>query len=197
MVTATTEQASGVASRRASWPVRTAVVGVSLLGGLLGGYLLGSGGDPAAEPVAGSDAIVVVGATTCTRTSYETLSEADGVETIEEHFVCELEMSDARVSGTEELTVTSRVGDWTAGGIWTADGTITTPDGAWRGSGRGVFSAEMGELPGGDVYPPVNFGQMRYVGEGLYGDLTYEYHFVGTNSRDSRAGWIDDASSRR
>lgn len=191
MSVATTES-STVRSWRTSWWFAAVIGSAALLIGALGGYALADR-DSGAEPVAGDDAVLVVGNTSCSRTSYREVGTIDGLEVIEEQFVCELVASDPRVSGTEQLTVTSRVGDWSKGGIWTATGNLTTADGAWRGSGRGVFSLAAGDLPGGAVRPPVNFGEMRYIGEGRHEGLVYEYYFVGTNHEDSRAGWIETA----
>ena len=45
-------------------------------------------------------------------------------------------------------------------------------------------------LPHADGIRPVNFGEMRYEGEGDLEGLVFTYYFAGSNAAEGRAGWI-------
>ena len=155
------------------------LVVVALVGGC-------SGSADSAEPP--DDATTVVGTAECTVPSRES-SVIDGVEVIEERFVCELDFSDPRVTGTETLDVTVRMADSSVGGTWTAPGHIVTDSGEWRGTGQGAFSM-VDVLPHAENIRPANFGEMRYEGEGDLEGLVFVYYFAGSNATEGLAGWI-------
>ena len=114
----------------------------------------------------------------------------DGVDVIVEHFVCEDDMSDPRVSGTEDLMSVSRVADWATGGTWIAqDATLTNDRGVWRGSVQGIFDL-IGVLPFAEGVVPYNYGSGHYIGEGAYEGLEYHYFISGSNSEAGVTGWI-------
>lgn len=82
--------------------------------------------------------------------------------------VCELDMSDPRVSGTETQDrfrfIVGRAGTMA---VWVAEEAhITSAEGSWRGSAQGVDS------PDG-----VPVGEAHYVGEGAYEGLEFHYYF--------------------
>jgi hypothetical protein len=158
---------------------------VLILGGCTGDDA-GSEGSSAAPP---DDAVVVLGTEYCSlrNASDETI---DGVAVLNEEFVCELDMSDPRVSGTETLQVVSRI-DWDVGGPWTADGRIVTDDGEWVGTGQGVVDM-VGHLPYAEGRNPANFGEMRYEGTGDLEGLTFTYYFAGSDDTVGIAGWLTD-----
>jgi hypothetical protein len=143
--------------------------------------LSGCGDDPSAGNL---EPTPVVGVTlTC---DYQALpvEEDNGVDIITEHWTCTVQMSDERVSGTEELEFVSRVDDWTDKAIPTSgEGVLINDGGTWRGSGTAVFKPEGGS--------PVNYGEMTYLGEGGYAGLRYRYFYYGTNAGAEYAGWIE------
>ena len=149
---------------------------------LVGGCSTGTSDEPP------EDATTVIGTTECTIASRSS-SVVDGVQIIEEQFVCELEFSDPRVSGTETLDVAIRMADPGVGGTWTAPGRIVTDSGEWRGTGQGAFSM-VDVLPQAQGVSPINFGEMRYEGEGDLEGLVFTYYFAGSNDAEGRAGWI-------
>ena len=144
--------------------------------------------DPSVPP---DDAIVVVGSTlgNCSMTPISD-DLVDGVDVIVEHFVCETESSDPRVSGTEDLMVVTRVADYATGGTWTVqDSTLTNDQGVWRGTSQGIVDL-VGVLPFAEGLWPYNYGEAHYVGEGAYEGLEYHYFFSGSNGKGGVAGWI-------
>jgi hypothetical protein len=141
------------------------------------------------QSVPPDDAIVVVGTGTCDMTPVSD-DMADGVRVLVEHFVCEDDMSDPRVSGTEDMRIVSRIADGTTGGTWIAqDATLTNDQGVWRGSVQGVFDL-VGVLPFAEGVVPYNYGTGRYIGEGAYEGLEYHYFISGSNSEAGLTGWI-------
>ena len=157
------------------------VAGALLLGGC-GQTATVDRGDPP-EGVA-----PVYGSVRCTITSSED-EFADGFVIIRESYACIHEMSDPRVTGSESLPIVSHsVGN---GGTFTvADAVLETDGGTWRGSGRGVFTFEP-VLPE-PLLPPINFGEMHYIGEGAYEGLEYRYYLSGSNYGLAIAGWISE-----
>jgi hypothetical protein len=142
--------------------------------------------DPSVPP---DDAIVVVGSGTCGMTPISD-DVVDGVRVIVEHFVCETESSDPRVSGTEDLMVVTRVADYATGGTWTVqDPTLTNDQGVWRGSSQGIVDL-VGVLPFAEGLSPYNYGEAHYIGEGDYEGLEYHYFISGSNGKAGVAGWI-------
>ena len=97
--------------------------------------------------------------------------------------VCELDMSDPRVSGTERHDrfrfVVGRAG---AATVWVAeDAVITNSEGTWRGSAQAAEN---------DASTPC--GEAHYVGDGAYEGLEFHYYFFHANLDDSAhlRGWI-------
>lgn len=122
------------------------------------------------------DAVAVTGTAACD------LSE-DGVGADGEPggllAVCELDMSDPRVSGTERH---DRFRDY--GGefpiVWvTEEAVITNAGGTWRG----IAQAADDGTPCGEAH---------YVGEGAYEDLEFRYYFchVDLGGKAELRGWI-------
>ena len=144
------------------------------------------------ESIPADDATVVVGSVRCGMTNVSD-DVVDGVEVIVEHFVCEVEASDPRVSGTEDLMVVSRVAHFTLGGTWTVqDATLTNDGGTWRGSAQGVVDL-TGVHPFAKGVIPFNYGEAHYIGEGAYDGLVYHYYFSGSNGMEGVTGWIQPA----
>ena len=138
-------------------------------------------------------ATVVTGTSRCDWRPLGNTFDSEGDEVIEERFVCETEMSDARATGIEEypLIVTRVIDpDEAVGGTWTAeDTTLTTEDGVWRGSGYGVVDM-VGVSPLAEGIWPFNYGEVHYVGEGAYDGLRMYLYISGTNLDFALAGWI-------
>jgi hypothetical protein len=94
--------------------------------------------------------------------------------------VCELDMSDPRVSGTERHDRLRFFDGGEVGIVWVAEeASITNAEGTWRGS---VQAADDG-IPSGEAH---------YVGEGAYEGLEFHYYFGGSdNAAESKVrGWI-------
>jgi len=130
------------------------------------------------------DAVVVSGTATCEFSDEGT--DADG-ESGGFLIVCELDLSDERVSGTERHDrfefVTGAIGD---GAIWLAhDAAITTTDGTWRGSVQAAENAAA--IPSGEAHS---------VGEGIYGGLTFHSYLFHTDlgAPAEVRGWISDGA---
>ena len=97
--------------------------------------------------------------------------------------VCEFDMSDPRVNGTETQDrfryVVGRI--W-AGGVWVAEDTeITNPGGTWSGSAQGAEDDEG-----------IPIGEAHYVGEGAYEGLEFHYYFFDSPLHEAVRvhGWI-------
>ena len=127
------------------------------------------------------DADIVVGTVSCELTE-------DGVDLDDPEegsggwlVVCELDLSDPRVSGTERHDRFRWLAEGNGGLVWIAeDAVITNDDGSWRGSAQAADS-------GG----PVN-GEAHYVGEGAYEGLEFHYYFNAVDEGELR-GWIYDS----
>ncbi len=152
--------------------------------------MVGCSGDTQADPsVPPDDAIVVVGTGLCEMTPVSD-EMVDGVNVIVERFVCKPEMSDPRVSGTEDLLIETRLADPTVGGTWTArQATLTNDQGTWSGTSQGLVDLE-GVLPFAEGLVPYNYGEAHYVGEGAYDGLEYHYFISGSNGEAGVTGWI-------
>ena len=100
--------------------------------------------------------------------------------------VCELDLSDPRVSGTERHDRFAFVAEGGDGAVWLVeDATITTAEGAWRGS---VQAAEdEAAIPSGEAH---------YVGEDAYEGLEFHYYFSADPNPAQAAlrGWISPIS---
>lgn len=134
------------------------------------------------------DAAVVAGTGTCTLANLGD-EVIDGVRVVKERFTCADEMSDPRVTGTETLVITTRLGA-SLGGTWSApEAVLTTDGGTWRGWAQGVVDLN-GVLPFAEGVTPFNYGEAHYVGEGAYEGLEYHYYMSGSNERAGITGWI-------
>jgi hypothetical protein len=94
--------------------------------------------------------------------------------------VCELDMSDSRVSGTERHDRIRFFDGGEGGVVWVAEeAVITNGEGTWRGS----VQAADDSIPSGEAH---------YVGEGAYAGLEYHYYFGGWDEADFSKvrGWI-------
>jgi len=124
-------------------------------------------------------AVVVSGSATCD------ISEA-GVDTDGEPggmlVVCEFDMTDPRVSGTERHDRFNWVVEGRGGFMWLVeDATITNDEGTWSGS------VQAAEDPGN--HPA---GEAHYVGAGAYEGLEFHYYFFHADLGDEAEirGWI-------
>lgn len=114
----------------------------------------------------------------------------DGVDVVVERSVCTPEMSDPRVSGTEDLLVETRIADPTVGGTWTTRQALLTNDqGTWTGTSQGLVDL-VGVLPFAEGLVPYNYGEAHYVSEGAYEGLEYHYFISGSNEEAGVTGWI-------
>ena len=163
--------------------LRVVLVPMALLG-------LASCGTASIPEVPGSDAVLVVGNSVC---AVSTVGDEviEGVMAVTERFECETVSSDPRTSGVEVFPeIVSRIGDWSKGGTWTAEGvTLTNEEGVWRGTGHGAFDLR-GSLPFAEGISPFNYGEVNYVGEGAYEGLQLHIYISGPNEQAGLAGWI-------
>ena len=94
--------------------------------------------------------------------------------------VCELDMSDPRVEGTERHDRLRFFKGGEVGDVWMAEeAVITNGEGTWRGS----VQAADDSIPSGEAH---------YVGEGAYEGLEFHYYFGGWDEADFSKvrGWI-------
>ena len=130
-----------------------------------------------------ADAVVVSGSAVC-----EFSDEGVGVDGEPNSFlvVCELDLSDPRVSGTERHDRFRFVTERGAGSVWLVeDATIVNADGSWRGYAQAA--EDTAAIPSGEAH---------YVGEGAYEGLEFHYYFFHADlgaAVDVR-GWISDGA---
>jgi hypothetical protein len=96
--------------------------------------------------------------------------------------VCELDLTDPRVSGTERHDRFDFVQEGPDGMVWLVeDATITNADGTWRGSAQAAEDNRA--IPSGEAH---------YVGEGAYEGLEFHYYFFHADLGDEAEvrGWI-------
>lgn len=131
----------------------------------------------------------VYGSTTCRITSRGGETRDDR-EILEEHFSCLDEMSDPRVSGSDEIDVRTvyLAGHEDLAAPWTAELVLSNDQGSWRGTCTGAL--ESTSDPNGG---PTNYGICTLAGEGAYADLSYTYLVAGGNADLRYAGWIEPA----
>ncbi len=166
-------------------------VGVLAAAILLAGCGAADGGASAAASFPPDDATMVSGTATCEITSTSS-ARVDGVSEIYEHFTCTLDMSDPRVSGTEELDVTTRVLDQDIATPWVVTAaTLTTEAGTWTGEGAGVLDWS-GSQPYAEGVEPFNYGEMRYSGAGDLAGLELSYYAAGSDYGLAYVGWIEE-----
>lgn len=120
-----------------------------------------------------ADSVGVTGTATCTFPNAEEFTA-----------VCQLDMSDPRVSGTEVsdnyqfYAGDEEEGDETVVSvIWVANAVLTNEEGTWRG----VTQA-------GDDGSPC--GESHYIGEGAYKGLEFHYYFCHFEDAAQLRGWI-------
>lgn len=114
-------------------------------------------------------AVAVTGTATCV------FSDVGGLQA-----VCELDMSDARVSGTEvsdNYRHLTEDFEEAVAVVWIADDVITNDEGTWRG----VTQASDDSTP---------CGESHLVGEGPYAGLEFHYYFCHTEDEAQLRGWI-------
>ena len=105
--------------------------------------------------------------------------------------VCQLDLSDPRVSGTETQDgVRILAGSVGAGDVRMADDArIATADGTWRGRIQAATD---------DASVPTAVGEARYIGEGAYEGLEFHYYFADLDSAEGGEvrvhGWISPAT---
>jgi len=104
--------------------------------------------------------------------------------------VCQLDLSDPRVSGTETQDgVRILAGSVGAGDVrMVDDARIATADGTWRGRIQAATD---------DASVPTAVGEARYVGEGAYEGLEFHYYFADAIAEDGPVrvhGWISPAT---
>jgi hypothetical protein len=97
--------------------------------------------------------------------------------------VCDLDMSDPRVSGSEtQDRFGFLAGRLWVGGVWVAaEATITNDGGSWRGVAQGAEDDEA-----------IPIGEAHYVGEGTYAGLEFHYYFFDSPEYEAVQihGWI-------
>jgi len=104
--------------------------------------------------------------------------------------VCQLDLSDPRVSGTETQDgVRILAGSVGAGDVRMADDArIATADGTWRGRIQAATD---------DASVPTSIGEAHYIGEGAYEGLEFHYYFADLDSAEGGEvrvhGWISPA----
>jgi len=94
--------------------------------------------------------------------------------------VCQLDMSDPRVSGTEVSDNYRFFGeddDDADAVVWVADDVLTNEEGTWRGATQAA-----------DDSTPC--GESHLVGEGAYEGLEFHYYFCHTSAGAELRGWI-------
>lgn len=125
------------------------------------------------------DAVVVAGTADC-----EFSDGGVGVDGEPGGFlvVCELDLSDRRVSGTERHDRFRWVAEGYGGAVWLVeDAIITNDDGAWSGSAQAAEDREA-----------IPTGEAHYVGEGAYEGLEFHYYFFNADlgAAAEIRGWI-------
>ena len=122
------------------------------------------------------DAEVVSGTATCDVLVDEGV-EADGTPG-SPVYVCELYMTDPRVSGTQRDDRWRIVVEGAAWFAWVyEESVITNEEGTWRGA---IQAADDG----------VPCGEAHYVGEAAYEGLEFHYYFCDVGDAPVFRGWI-------
>ena len=140
----------------------------------------GDGSSTDTEPLAviPDDPLVVSGTTTCD------VLEDEGVAVDGEPapvYVCELDMSDPRVSGTQRDDRWRFVDGGPDHFAWRyEESVITNEQGIWRGANQ---AADDG----------VPCGEAHYVGEEAYEGLEFHYYFCDVADDVTIRGWISDS----
>ncbi len=165
--------------RREDTPLRR-LLGLLTAASLVAMAACGDGSSTDAEPLHAipDDPRVVSGTTTCDVLDDEGAA-ADG--TPAPLYVCELDMSDPRVSGTQRDD-RWRLVDGGPGFIaWRyEESVITNDEGTWRGA---IQAADDG----------VPCGEAHYVGEEAYEGLEFHYYFCDVDDHVTIRGWISDS----
>lgn len=168
---------------RNGWWIATALIAVAALIGV-GIWLLVRDGESTTDEATttgtapfhavSADAVGVSGTAACSF-SNAGVDPAGGAGLL---VVCDLDMSDPRVSGTERHDRFRSAAETGAGGVWVAEeATITNVQGTWRGTAQ---AADDG-LPSGEAH---------YVGEGAYEGLEFHYYFGHVDEDVVVRGWI-------
>jgi hypothetical protein len=164
--------------------VPTASCGRSAGQGASGTSPVGSPSALATDPAMGRTP--VYGSTTCAVTARS--SGARGArEIVHEHFSCVDEMSDPRVSGSDEIDVETIFSTGTdLAAPWTAELVLSNDGGVWRGTCTGAL-----EFTTDPLGLPMNYGICTLFGEGAYAGLGYTYLVAGGNEELLYSGWIE------
>lgn len=96
--------------------------------------------------------------------------------------VCELRMSDPRVSGTERDDRFRDFAEGPGGRVWVAEEVvITNTQGTWRGSTQAAENQQG-----------IASGEAHFIGEGAYEGLEFHYYFFHADLSDvaQLRGWI-------
>lgn len=106
-----------------------------------------------------------------------------------EVYRCVNSMSDARVSGTEEVKLRL---EWSGGGepsavAFSGPATLSNDKGTWRGTSRGAYVLTD---PSGENR---NYARTEYRGEGAYEGLRYVEMIAGNDQTLEVTGWIEPA----
>ena len=140
--------------------------------------LASSMSDVASLPVIPDDPQVVFGTATCDVLEDEGVAADGSLGT--PVYVCELDMSDQRVSGTQRDDRFRRIDGGPAAFAWVfEESVITNAEGTWRGA---IQAADNG----------VPCGAAHYVGEGAFEGLEFRYYFCDVNDGPLFRGWISD-----
>ena len=125
------------------------------------------------------DAVAVSGTADCELSDQGTNTHgADGGLLV----VCDLDMSDARVSGTETHDRFHYVVDGPGGFVWVADeAVIVNAGGTWRGSAQAA-----------EDHDGIPSGEAHYFGEGAHEGLEFHYYFFHADLGEAAEyrGWI-------
>ncbi len=125
-----------------------------------------------------ADAVVVSGTAACDLSGEGVSAEGETGSLL---VVCELDMSDTRVSGTERHD-RFRVHSTPHGSAWLVEeAVITNAKGSWRGSAQAAENNAA--IPSGEAH---------YIGEGAYEGLEFHYYFFHPELDDKAElrGWI-------
>jgi hypothetical protein len=169
--------------KRSAWSTATALTVVAALIGVGIWLLVRDGGSTTdGTPTTGAapfhaiaaDSEVVSGTAACDF-SNQGIDPEGGAGLL---VVCELDMSDPRVSGTERHDRFRIFNGGDLGDVWVAEeATITNADGTWRGMAQ---AADDG-TPSGEA---------NYIGEGAYDGLEFHYYFGHLEDIVLVRGWI-------
>ncbi|WP_062466331.1 hypothetical protein [Demequina maris] len=127
----------------------------------------------------------------------KTVRDSGEEMTVTARWTCEMDATDARVSGLLEMQVDETVADAAIGG-WASsdDAVLTADDGTWSGELTAAMSYDS-VLPQARYIDPIWMGQARLTGDdgldGLQLDLYVAAGYYDQQIELGFAGWIADA----